>query len=189
MDTRHDVTRLLLELSEGRQNAFDDLVPLVYEDLRRIARAHLAHQGAGATLNTTALVHEAFLKLVDRTQVSWENRGHFLAVYSVVMRNLLIDLARQRNTKKRGGDRQRISLDVAELKIDDQAEQLLALDEAMQRLAQLDMRLAKVVECRFFAGLTEQETAQALQVTDRTVRRDWVKARALLYQMLEEPAA
>ncbi len=189
MNNSSEVTRLLLEWSQGRQEAFDDLVPLVYADLRRIAHAHLARQGGSPTLNTTALVHEAFLKLVDQTQVSWEDRGHFLAVYSVVMRNLLIDLARQRKAKKRGGDQQRISLDLVELRIDDQAEQLLALNEAMDRLTDFSPRLARVVECRFFGGLTELETAQALQVTDRTVRRDWVKARALLYQMLEEDAA
>jgi len=186
LEPRDDVTRLLRAWSDGDDGAFDALVPLVYDDLRRIARQHLRRRGGALTLDTTALVHEAWLRLVDHDRVEWEDRGHFLAVYSVVTRNLLVDLARRRAANKRGGGRKRVDLDRIELSVDEQADLILALDSALQRLGDFDPRLARVVECRFFAGLTEDETARAMDCTERTVRRYWVKARALLQDLLED---
>jgi RNA polymerase sigma factor (TIGR02999 family) len=132
------------------------------------------------------LVHEAWLRLVDHERVAWEDRGHFLAVYSVVTRNLLVDLARRRAASKRGGDRRRVDLDRVELSVDEQADLILAVDAALRRLGEFDPRLARVVECRFFAGLTESETARAMECSERTVRRDWIKARALLQDLLDD---
>lgn len=179
-----DVTVLLLDLESGRDDAFATLVDLMYEDLRRIARRHLHVRGDQLTLDTTGLVHEAFLRLVDRTRLSWENRGHFLAVYARVMHNVIVDMARQKRTLKRGGDRRPVTLEDHHLQITAAADDLLAVDQALDQLHELEPRLARVVECRFFAGLTETETAMALGVTDRTVRRDWVKARTLLHRWL-----
>ena len=138
------------------------------------------------TLSTTALVHEAYLKLVQRSPDRWQNRNHFLAVASLAMRHVLVDCAKARATLKRGGEQRRLTLDEAEVGIDDQAESLLQLDDALARLAAVDPRLVRVVECRFFGGMSEEEIAGALGVTVRTVRRDWVKARILLQQALEE---
>jgi RNA polymerase sigma-70 factor, ECF subfamily len=181
-----DVSVLLLDLEAGDRDAFGALVDLLYDDLRRLARRHLHLRGNQLTLDTTGLVHEAFLKLVDQTRLSWENRGHFLAVYARVMHNILIDMARQKGARKRGGDRKPVTLEDHHMQISAQADDLLAVDEALDHLRELDPRLTQVVECRFFAGLTEEETALALGVTDRTVRRDWVKARTLLYRWLAQ---
>jgi len=137
------------------------------------------------TLSTTALVHEAYLKLVNHSPSRWRNRAHFLAVASLAMRHVLVDCAKARATLKRGGERRRITLDDEEIGIDEQAESLLQLDDALVRLATVDARLVRVVECRFFAGMSEEEIADALGVTVRTVRRDWVKARIMLHQALE----
>jgi RNA polymerase sigma factor (TIGR02999 family) len=166
------------------QESLDQLVTQAYDELRAIAHARLAARGGG-TLSTTALVHEAYLKLVDQSQAGWRNRSHFQAVASLAMRHVLVDCAKARHALKRGGTRRRITLDDEELSVDDQAEALLELDEALHRLAELDPRLARVVECRFFGGLTEEEIAEALGVTVRTVRRDWAKARVLLRGVLE----
>ena len=184
MSSPSEITRLLRELEDGNETAFDQLVPLVYEDLKRIARRYTRRQGSTITINTTGLVHDAYMRLVDRTKVQWEGRDHFLAVYSVVMRNLMVDLARQRQSAKRGGALQRVTFDESLVRIDEQADQLLAVNGALERLAGLDERLAQVVECRFFAGLTEEETAQAAGVNVRTVQRDWAKAKALLSEWL-----
>ncbi len=185
-DNKHpaQVTQLLVELRDGRREAFDELIPLVYDDLRRIARAHMHARAGGATMQTTALVHEAFLSLVDRTRIQWNDREHFLSVYSVVMRNLLVDMARARQALKRGGSEKLQRIDLDEVMVDDQAEQLLAIDQALKKLEEFDLRLTRVVECRFFAGFTEEETALALQITSRTVRRDWLKAKAVLREWL-----
>jgi RNA polymerase sigma factor (TIGR02999 family) len=180
------VTGLLLDLGSGDKAAFETLVTLMYDDLRRLARRHLRMRGSQLTLHTAGLVHEAFLRLADQTRLDWEDRGHFLAVYARVMRNILIDIAREKQALKRGGDRVQVTLDDHHLQTGAQAEELLALDQALEQLNQLDPRLGRVVECRFFGGLTEQETALALDVTERTVRRDWVKARTLLRRMLSE---
>ena len=176
---------VLTELRSGKHGALDQLVPMLYNELRAIAHRQLALRAPGGTLSTTALVHEAYLKLVDQSHADWRDRAHFLAVASLAMRHVLVDRAKARSTQKRGGDRKRITLDDAHIAVDDQPDALLQLDEAMNRLAQLQPRLARVVECRFFGGLTEDEIAEALGVTVRTVQRDWAKARMLLQRDLK----
>jgi len=176
---------LLSELRTRKHSALEQLVPLVYDELRMIAHRQLANQARSGTLSTTALVHEAYLKLVDQSHADWRDRAHFLAVASLAMRHVLVDRAKARSTLKRGGERRRITLDDAHIAVDDQPDALLQLDEAMTRLAELQPRLARVVECRFFGGLTEDEIAEALGVTVRTVQRDWAKARMLLQRDLE----
>ena len=182
--TAHDVTGLLLAWRAGDGTALDRLFPLVYEELRRIAHRQLGRERSGHTLGTTALVHESYLKLVDQTRARWEDRAHFFAIAAGAMRRILVDYARRHRAAKRGGTR--VGLDDATLVADERADTLVALDEALTRLAEVDERLGRVVECRFFGGLSEEETAQALGVTARTVRRDWVKAKAWLHQALRE---
>jgi RNA polymerase sigma factor (TIGR02999 family) len=182
--SRAGVTQLLIAYRDGDRDAFDRLVPMVYEDLRRIARRQLRRGAPGQTLNTTGLVHEAYLKLVDPAKVDWQGRGHFLAVSARAMRQVIIGYARKRSAGKRGGGERPVTLDEAQIAVDDQAERLLALDRALERLGGKDPRLAQVVECRFFAGLSEEETAQALGVSLRTAQRDWMRARAWLKEEL-----
>jgi RNA polymerase sigma factor (TIGR02999 family) len=165
--------------------SLDEAIALAYRELRAIAHRRLMAGDRNGTLSTTALVNEAYLKLVDQSKPQWQNRAHFLALASVVMRHVLVDRAREHNTAKRGGMRQRVTLDDAELSVDVEADVLLQLDDALDRLAAFEPRLARVVECRFFGGLTEKETAEALDLTVRTVQRDWVKARVLLQRALE----
>jgi RNA polymerase sigma factor (TIGR02999 family) len=178
------VTQLLLDCRTGGPAALDRLFPIVYERLRQIAHAHLRGGPQGATVSTTALVHEAYVKLVDARRVDWEDRGHFLSLASRAMRQILIDYARRQRAGKRGGDQQRVDLDAVQIAVLERADTLVALDEALTRLSELSPRLAQVVEHRFFGGLTEEETARVLGVTDRTVRRDWIKARGWLHQEL-----
>jgi RNA polymerase sigma factor (TIGR02999 family) len=154
---------------------------LVYDELRRIARRQLGRENVGHTLETTALVHEAYLRLVDQSRAQFSDRAHFFAVAAQMMRRVLIDHARRFRARKRGGDLRRVDLDRVEIPLDERADTLVALDEALTRLAALSPRLAQVVECRYFGGMTEEETAAALGVTDRTVRRDWVKAKGWIY--------
>jgi RNA polymerase sigma factor (TIGR02999 family) len=156
------------------------MMPLVYEELRRIARRQLRHEGVGHTLNTTALVHEAYLRLAAPSHLDISGRAEFLAIAAMAMRRVLIDYARQRTAQKRGGVQMRVELDDIEVAADDRAEQLVALDEALTALAASNPRLARVVDCRFFGGMSQDETAMALQLTPRTVRRDWTKARMWL---------
>ncbi len=158
----------------------DRLIPHVYEELKRIAHNRLRAEREDHSLNTTALVHETYMKLVDQTRVEWRDRAHFFAVASTLMRRILVDYARKRGTAKRGGERRRVPLDATQLSVDDEVDRLVALDDALERLARVDERLCRVVEYRFFGGLSEQETAEVLQVTERTVQRYWAKARALL---------
>ena len=175
------ITDLLLELRDDAPDAMDRLFPLVYERLRRIAHHQLLAEPREHTLGTTGLVHEAYLRLVDQTRTQWRDRGHFFRVSSMAMRRILIDYARRYRALRRGGGLTRVPLDEAEeTAIAERGAQLLALDEAMTRLAQVDPRLSQVVECRYFGGLTDQETAEALSLSLRTVQRDWVKARAWL---------
>lgn len=177
---------LLADLRAGGRESLDRVLPLVYAELRAIAHRQLAAREPGATLQTTGLVHEAYLKLVDQTRAGWNDRAHFLAVASLAMRHVLVDRARARLTHKRGGALRRVSLDDDGVAGDDQPEAVLQLHEALERLAAHEPRLAQVVEMRFFGGLTEEEIAAALGVTVRTVRRDWTKARVLLRRALEE---
>lgn len=182
-DDRTSVTGLLADLRAGMPDAFDRILPLVYQELRRTARRELAVRPSD-TLSTTALVHELYLKFSNSEHADWHTRAHFLGVAAVAMRHILVDRARRRTAEKRGGPLRAVTLDDALVARDTQAESLLELHEALDHLATLNPRLARVVECRFFGGMTEQETAEALGVTERTVRRDWVKARGLLYQSL-----
>ena len=178
--TPEEIARLLERMREGDRSALDELLPLVYDELRRIARGQRHRIGGELTVNTTALVHEAYLKLSQGKAQGFSDRGHFFAVAATAMRQLLIDEAKRHATKKRGCGHRPISLDSVEVGIERQAESLLELDRALVRLGEASPRLLRVVECRFFGGLTETETAEALSITDRTVRRDWVKARAWL---------
>jgi RNA polymerase sigma factor (TIGR02999 family) len=180
----HDVTELLIAHGRGDAAAFDRLLGLVYEDLRRLAHRQLRRGPPGQTLDTTALVHEAYLKLVDQTRVHWQDRGHFLAVSATAMRQILIDYARSRVRQKRGGGAEHVSLDEARVAATHEAEQMIELDLALQMLAKIEPRLVRVVECRYFAGFSEQETADALSVSLRTAQRDWLRARAWLREQL-----
>ena len=173
------------ELRAGRFNTLDGLMPVVYEELKAIAHRQLSLREAGGTLSTTGLVHEAYIKLVDQSHVSWRDRGHFFALASVAMRHVLVDRARARGAQKREGALERVPLDGEQIAADDQAEALLLLNDAIDRLAAVEPRLARVVDCRFFGGMSDEETADALGVTTRTVQRDWGKARMLLRRVLE----
>lgn len=175
-----EVTQLLDDLRRG-QPVSDQLFESVYDALRRIARSHRARWHGNDTLNTTALVHEAYLKLVGGDGASYENRSHFLAVAAKAMRHLLVSYAERQSAQKRGGGTPDLPLDEALLVPEERAEELLALEEALRRLEAVDPRAAEVVECRFFAGLDAEETADALGISRRTVTRDWGAARAWLY--------
>ena len=180
-----DITDLLAAHREGARGAFDELVPLVYHELRVIARRQLARHRRGATLDTTALVHETYLKLVDQTRGSATDRAHFFALAARVMRQVMVDYARQRTAKKRGGGKIPLTLDRVQAPVAEQAEQVLAINTALERLTELNERLTRVFECRFFIGLSEQETAEALELSLRTVQRDWMKSKAWLRTELE----
>lgn len=172
--------------TDDARASLDRLMPLVYDELRVIAHRHLRRRsnGADATLATTALVNEVYLKLVDKTDGYWRDRSHFLALASVAMRHILIDNARARVAGKRGGHRAHVTLDEEAIAYDRSPHALLEIDDALTALAKTDPRLAQVVECRFFGGLSEEETALALGVTTRTIQRDWQKARVLLRRTL-----
>lgn len=174
-----DLTAQVLALGAD-PSAAETMFPLVYDELRRMARRALDGEQVGHTLDTTALVHEAYLRLVDSVRVPWEDRSRFLAVAATAMRHILIDHARRRRAHKRGMAPIAVDLDKVQLSSDDSVEALVALDDALTRLAALSPRLVQVVECRFFIGMTEDETAAALGVTSRTVRRDWLKAKGWL---------
>ena len=178
------VTELLLELRGGRDGVVDQLYPLVYEELRRIAQRALRRERTGHTLGTTGLVHEAYLRLADQTRLEYRDRAHFYGIAARAMRHILVDYARRHRAAKRGGDQRAVALDEAVLNIEDRAEALLGLDEALKDLEALDPRLGQVVQCRFFGGLTEEETGEVLGVTARTVRRDWLKAKGWLHHHL-----
>lgn len=181
---RGEITELLVAHREGDRDAFEELMPLVYDDLRRIAHHQLARHRRQGTLNTTALVHEAYLKLVDQTRIEVADRDHFFAVAARAMRQIIVDFARKRTAAKRGGGKPSLSLDKVELGVAEQAEVLVAIDQALDKLSALNERLIRVFECRYFAGLSEEETARALAVSLRTVQRDWMKSKALLRQEL-----
>ena len=178
------ITNLLLAWGQGDEAALEALMPLVYSELRKVAARHMRGQRAGHTLQTTALVNEAYLRLIDASQVKWQNRAHFFAVAAHFMRRILVDFARSRNYKKRGGGAQAVSLDEAMIVTPERGADLLAVDEALTRLEALNERQAQVVELRYFGGLSEEETAEALKVSVRTVRRDWNFARVWLHREL-----
>lgn len=185
MDHDADITTQLVAWRAGEPFAQEKLFPLVYEELRRIAHRQMGRERFGHTLDTTGLVHEAYLKLVDQTRAQWTDRSHFFAVATNAMRRILVDYARRYRTDKRGAAPVRVSLTDDMLVAEQRADTLLAVDEALTELAHIDERLSRVVECRFFAGLTEDETAEALGVTARTVRRDWTKAKGWLHRTLQ----
>lgn len=176
------ITQLLLAWGNGDQRALEELMPLVYDELRKMAARHMRRQNPGHTLQTTALVNEAYLRLIDSSQVRWQNRAHFFAVSAQLMRRILVDFARQRQNLKHGGGARKVSLDEALVVSPERGADLLALDEALNRLAALNARQAQVVELRYFGGLSEEETAEALKVSLRTVQRDWNLARLWLYK-------
>ena len=180
-----EVTELLIAWRNGDEDALSRLTPLVYEELHRLAAAYMRREKAGHTLQTSALVNEAYIKLVDSSRVHWQNRAHFFAVAAQLMRRILVDFARKRQFQKRGGDWRQVTLDeglggAARLDSD-----FVALDEALQELAKLDPRKARVIELRFFGGLSLEETSEALQVSTDTIGRDWRAARAWLARELK----
>ena len=179
-----DITELLRACSRGQRDAFDRLIPLVYDDLRAIAHRRLAAERSEYTLDTTGVVHEAYLRLVHQATATWRDRAHFFAISSKVIRNLLIDHARERLAVKRGAGAIHVPLADELNGNEPRTIDLLALDEALARLGEMDERLERLVECRFFGGLTMEETAEVLGTSLRTVERDWRRARAYLYQAL-----
>jgi RNA polymerase sigma factor (TIGR02999 family) len=187
-EDRLSATDLLLRAGAGEARAVESIFPVVYDELRRLAHRHLSREPDGRTLGTTELVHEAYLRLIDQTRVQWTGRAHFMAIAATAMRRILVDRARSRRSLKRGGDRKPVTLDDIEVITDERADLLVALDEALDRLRDLDARQARVVECRFFGGMTEEETAEVLGVGLRTAKRDWAKAKSWLYRELHREA-
>jgi RNA polymerase sigma-70 factor (ECF subfamily) len=182
----YDVTALLEELSRGNQAAASKLIPLVYQELRRLAGRYMRHERSDHTLQATALVHEAYLKLVQQRSVDWQGRSHFFGIAAHQMRRILIDHARGHLREKRGGGQQLVPLDEALIFSPSQAAELVKLDESLERLAKLDPRQARTVELRFFAGLTVEEAAQVMGVSPKTVKRDWSVAKAWLHGDLRQ---
>lgn len=179
-----EVTRLLLAWRAGDAVALERLIPLVHAELRRIAHRFMRKERAGHSLQTSALVNEAYLRLIDASKVDWQNRAHFFAISASLMRRILVDSARERQARKRGGSAERVVLDEALVAGHEQMTDLVAVDEALDALAKVDERKSKVVELRFFGGLGEAEIAEALQVSPETVRRDWRLAKAWLLRFL-----
>ena len=180
---------LVQRWNEGEQEVLDDIVELLYDDLRIIARRHLSFERDDHTLTTTALVHEAYVKLSERTGSVWQGRSQFFALVSKVMRHLLIDYARRRHSLRRGGNEIHVPLDEGRAGVDSELVELLSLDQALDRLEERNERMARIVECRFFGGMPHAEIAEAIGVSTRTVERDWMRARAYLYTLLvnDEP--
>ncbi|MGE0102239.1 MAG: sigma-70 family RNA polymerase sigma factor [Blastocatellales bacterium] len=183
--TSGNVTQLLMEWRNGDRQALDALIPIVYDELRAIARRYMNRERSGHTLQTAALINEAYLRLVDKQDIAWQNRTHFFAISARIMRNLLVDYARARQMEKRGGGAVQVSLNEAiagsepEMTVD-----MLSLDEALTRLAEFDERKARIVELRFFGGLSADETAEALDLSEITIKREWLKAKAWLFREL-----
>ena len=182
----HQITRLLVDWRKGDQAAFEQLIPLVHDELRRVAHRHMAHERAGHTLQATALVNEAYIRLIDVRQVNWQDRAHFFAMSSRLMRRILVDFARSKGYQKRGGGAQKVTLDEALIVSEEARHDLVAIDDALNALAVVDSRKAQVVEMRFFGGLSVEETAEALKVSVDTVMRDWKLAKAWLLRELKE---
>lgn len=180
-----EVTRLLHKLKMGQKEAEEQLIPLVYGELRRIAVAHLRREARGHSLQPTALVHEAYLRLSGIKEVDWQGRSHFFAVAAMAMRRILVDYARANRARKRGDGWDAVSLNEAILPAPQRAPEIVALDEALNRLTRLDSRQAKIVELRFFAGMSEEETGEVLGISSRTVKRDWRVAKAWLFKELD----
>ncbi len=185
MTGQAEVTRLLLEWRDGNQDAASRLIPIVYDELRRLASHYLAQERPGHTLQPTALVHEAYLKLVEQKGGNWQDRAHFFAVAAQTMRHLLVDHARAKKADKRGGGMQRVELEHVTL-LAAEADEIVALDQALTRLKEMDACQAKVVELRYFGGLSVPEVAEVLGISERTVKREWSMAKAWLYSELRQ---
>ena len=186
MNINADVTHLLIKLKQGEDGVYDQLYPLIYDELRRIANRHVGSHRKKDMLSRTELVHEAYLKMIDQTQVDFKDRNHFLSIASRCMRQILIDYARKRHAQKRGGKKQDVTyIDEIFVAQNKKARELIDIDEALNRLANLNERLSKVVEMRFFGEMTIVETARALNISESTVKRDWMKARGWLYKELK----
>ena len=186
---QHEITQLLAEWSDGNQSALDELYPLVYEELHKLARRYMSRERKGHTLQTTALINEAYVRLVDQRNVHWANRSHFFAISAQIMRRILIDHARRHAYAKRGGGAQQVSLEEVAIVAREQSSEILRLDEALKILAKMDPRRCHVVELRYFGGLSNEEIAGVLKVSENTVTRDWNLARAWLHQQLTGSAA
>ena len=184
-----DLPDLVRRWNDGDQMALDRLIALLYEDLHRLAHAHLARERAGHTLTTTALVHEVYVQIAERTGPVWQGRAQFFALVSKVMRHVLVDYARRRGAAKRGGAEVHVPLAPDAAAVESEVFELLAVDQALDRLSARHERLGRIVECRFFGGMAEAEIAEALGVSERTVERDWKRARAYLHAMLSAEAA
>jgi len=182
----HEVTQLLMAWNDGDQSALERLIPLVHAELHRIARRYMRNERAGHTLQTSALINEAYLRLIDAQQVHWQNRAHFFGIAAQLMRRVLVDFARSRSYKKRGGGALQVSFDEAMVITKERGEDLVVLDEALSALSELDERKGRDVEMRFFGGLSEKEIAEALTVSPETVRRDWRLAKSWLRRRLSE---
>jgi len=178
--TSHQVTRLLQEWSDGDESALEQLIPLVHDELHRLAHQHMRREGPGHILQTSALINEAYLRLVDQPEIRWENRNHFFGIAARLMRRILVDDARKRNSSKRGGSLIQIPIDEVTSVAQEQAANVVALDDALTVLAKKDPRQSEIVELRFFGGLSIEETAEVLKVSPGTVMRDWTFARAWL---------
>lgn len=189
MPEEQAVTEALLAHRQGAPGAFDQLVALVYDDLRRIAHRQLGRLRPGGTVNSTALVHEVYLKMVDQSRVSWQDRSHFFGIAARAMRQILVDHARKRTRLKRGGNARPETLDENALSVAADADRILLIHDALDRLTAIDPRLTQVIECRFFAGYSEEETAAILGTSPRTVRRDWTRGRAWLLELMGPAAA
>jgi RNA polymerase sigma-70 factor (ECF subfamily) len=185
----HDVTQLLHDWSDGDKSAAERLMPLVYDELRRLAGAYLQRERSDHTLQPTALVNEAYLRLVDQSRVSWQNRQHFFGIAAQLMRRVLVDHAREHAAEKRGGLRHKVSLDEANISTGERAAELVALDEALTKLTKIFPRKGRVVELRFFGGLSVEETAEVLGISDKTVMREWQSAKLWLYRELDRDDA
>ena len=180
----HQVTDLLDAWSHGDKEALDKLMPLVYDELRRLARQHMRRERAGHTLQTTALVNEAYIRLVDQRRAQWQNRGQFFGIAARLMRRILVDHARSRHRLKREGDAHKVSLDEAATVSQEQSTDLLALHEALKKLETLNERMGRIVELRFFGGLSIEETADVIKVSPGTVMKDWTFAKAFMHEAI-----
>lgn len=181
----NEVTRLLQAINAGDEKSSEELLPLVYEELRKLAASHMVREKPGQTLQPTALVHEAYLRLVGDAGTGWNSRGHFFGAAAQAMRRILVEQARRRGRLKRGGDRQRVELDDLPDKKDTENVDYVVLDEALRRMEKEDERMARVVMLRYFAGLSIEETAEAMDVSPMTVKRDWACAKAWLYEEMK----
>ena len=183
------VTELLVKARSGDEAALANVFPLIYEELHRLAQHQLQREPDGHTLSPTALVHEAYMRLIDYSRMQWTGRAHFMAVAATAMRRILVDHARSHRSVKRGGTLRRVPLESVELGTEDRAELLIAVDDALGKLKEVDGRQARIVECRFFGGMTEEETAEALGIGLRTAKRDWAKAKSWLHREIAASSA